>query len=801
MADVQQKLSDGLRVAAVSQEFDAERYEDILKAYSMMSPDQPLSVGKELLNHVTKCIEIVSKQCMLAFAANSGSHSPAEYHSKAQISDICRDMDPTQFVACTAQLYEHLSDFLYRHQFLCQWHVCRQAAPDQGEDERFRQVLREVLSELQGSKRNVWERCMQEVQLVLMTLNFQYPALTEDSFLHILHLTHLLIDEGDLFMAGSTSGQGGVPEGRRAYSGIRNTLRSKAHDYFQSLHYHTWVEFKVHHLEQDGWQRVVVPRSYRLIRPIPPAALPRREAGPATGEPSLQKLRTAENNPFRNYKPEPLLPASADASEDTVGFGKGEAGDEFDEHALLQHWIDDNENVLLKQIGSSMLSNSNRSPVVSSSTVELARVLERYFRMMGAIPQLALDIFESAGQVIEFYVHCILCLFVQDRHLRMLLDDLETPIQPGLPSSEQKLQSRHETFILQRLCPDLRRAILRTRDLMSSIKLPESCAAALGAQAPVSGDSLLKVRTSPNLSSPSSLCGLAERCVGVESVCALLNDLRDLREWLTTLVPKGAAQEEVERFLPQQEVIASQLRMFVLMSAARDVLEVPDVGRISLEHFSNTVQGLKWDVKDFSQGSPAQPYLEQMRAQIDELARRIPCAGGGSIPHATQRTVWSWMQVRIIQECVEVIAKIGKKKSQEALFRLAEDFKTLRDMSVQQNFKVAGSEEEQSLLPEGHPLAETVDWVYLDKYLEAHGFVTTNEAVIWCKKNPQYPLRLLKALVEYLPSNPKVQKQMLLDLEAYFMQYIADECVGAGLAPEGLDGGVSARLRATPVKA
>jgi len=159
------------------------------------------------------------------------------------------------------------------------------------------------------------------------------------------------------------------------------------------------------------------------------------------------------------------------------------------------------------------------------------------------------------------------------------------------------------------------------------------------------------------------------------------------------------------------------------------------------------------------------------------------------------------MQVRIIQECVEVIAKIGKKKSQEALFRLAEDFKTLRDMSVQQNFKVAGSEEEQSLLPEGHPLAETVDWVYLDKYLEAHGFVTTNEAVIWCKKNPQYPLRLLKALVEYLPSNPKVQKQMLLDLEAYFMQYIADECVGAGLAPEGLDGGVSARLRATPVKA
>lgn len=42
LALVQQKLSDGLRVAAVSSEFDAERYEEILKAYSMLSSDQAL---------------------------------------------------------------------------------------------------------------------------------------------------------------------------------------------------------------------------------------------------------------------------------------------------------------------------------------------------------------------------------------------------------------------------------------------------------------------------------------------------------------------------------------------------------------------------------------------------------------------------------------------------------------------------------------------------------------------------------------------------------------------------------------
>lgn len=390
--------------------------------------------------------------------------------------------------------------------------------------------------------------------------------------------------------------------------------------------------------------------------------------------------------------------------------------------------------------------------------------------MMGALPSLALDIFQSAVQVIEFYVHSVLCLFVQDRHVLMLLDDMDLDKvlgQVGQPGSEQKLQSKHDTFLLQRTCPDLRRAIVRTREFMASLALPDGS----------TGASLLQVQTFPKLTSPSSLCGLAERCVGVESVGALVSEMRDLQQWLATLLPKGSAQEAVERFLPTQEVIASQLRTFVLMCAARDVLEVPDVGRVSLDHFSNTVQALRWDVKDFSGGSPAQPYLEQLRAQVDELARRIPCAGGGCIPYATQRMVWGWAQVRIMRECAEVVAKIGKRKSQEALFRLAEDFQILRD-AVAQSFKSAKDTEDVPLLPDGHPLLETVSWKFLDEYVEAHAF-SINEAVVWCKRHPEYPLRLLKALVEYVSTsgNPKVQKQAMTDLETFFASYIVDECM------------------------
>jgi len=213
----------------------------------------------------------------------------------------------------------------------------------------------------------------------------------------------------------------------------------------------------------------------------------------------------------------------------------------------------------------------------------------------------------------------------------------------------------------------------------------------------------------------------------------------------------------------------------VLSCAARDILEVPDVGRVSLDHFSSTVQALKWDAKEFPQGSPAPRYVEQLKNQIDELARRIPCAGGGSVPHATQRAVWGWMEVRIMQECVEVVAKCGRRKSQEALCVMAEDFQAVRSaVRENQHFRAAEASEDAPLLPPDHPLGQAVLWSYLDQYLEAHGYLP-NEALVWCKRHPEYPLRLHRALLEYLHGNQKSQRQHLVEFETFLSNYISDE--------------------------
>eukprot|EP00928_Gymnodinium_smaydae_P083308 TRINITY_DN6653_c0_g5_i1.p1 TRINITY_DN6653_c0_g5~~TRINITY_DN6653_c0_g5_i1.p1 ORF type:complete len:1096 (-),score=170.72 TRINITY_DN6653_c0_g5_i1:105-3242(-) len=811
---IRQKLSDGLRVAAVSADFESERYAEILKAYSLMSPHQTVSVGKELLQHVYECIVSVSRQCMLAFSVPPSNESPALWHQKAQLADLCRSMDPQRFVQCTAQLYEYLCDFLYRHQFLCAWHANRLQEEESGganggaangesanggtvcSPPRLRQLLRDVLNELVASKRNLWDRIQQQVSLVLMTSDMQFPRLREEGFLHVLNLTQLLIEEGDLFAVDAQSSRvGGAPETRRWSAPIRNTLKSKAHDYFYSMHYSVWTSFKLAYIEQDSWQRLPVPRNHRLLRADRlRAQLPQRSQAPAgtgastassatasKGGPSDSKLRTAENNPFRNYKAESTLPASrCPPPEDEVAEGPGAeeraAIDEVDDHALLQHWINDSEGFSLERIGSTMLSNSNRSPVVSSSTVELARMLERYFRMMGAMPQLASDIFQAAAQLIEFYVHCVLSLFVQEKHVSMLLEELDVPPAPPAPG-DTRLYQRHEALLVQKLCPELRRAAVRTRELLLSTTLPESCAASLNVQAASASAALLYVQPLSKLTAPPEFCGVAERCVGVESVKALLGDLREVQQVLVGMLPKSDGKETLERFLPTQELISSQLRTFVLSCAARDILEIPDVGRVSLDAFCTAVQGLRWDAKDFSHGSPAAPYLEQLRAQLDELSRRLPCAGGGSIPHATQTCVWSWMEVRVMHECVELVARLGRRKSQEALFCLAEDFQSLRK-AMGKSFGTSDAEEASeagtSLLPVDHPLASTVRWTYVDQYLQAHGGLP-GEALPWCRQHTEYPLRLHRALLEFFHGNPKAQKQFVGDLENFYANYVVDE--------------------------
>mmetsp|Transcript_19743 Transcript_19743/g.34576 ORF Transcript_19743/g.34576 Transcript_19743/m.34576 type:complete len:114 (+) Transcript_19743:1-342(+) len=105
---------------------------------------------------------------------------------------------------------------------------------------------------------------------------------------------------------------------------------------------------------------------------------------------------------------------------------------------------------------------------------------------------------------------------------------------------------------------------------------------------------------------------------------------------------------------------------------------------------------------------------------------------------------------------------------------MAEDFQAIHT-AVDQHFQAGEDEEELNLLPKEHAFRHIVEWRYLDEFLEAHGY-TQNEVGTWCKRHVEYPLRLHKALLDYLlGSNQKGFRQAVTEVEAVVTTAISDE--------------------------
>ncbi|CAK9055769.1 unnamed protein product [Durusdinium trenchii] len=203
--------------------------------------------------------------------------------------------------------------------------------------------------------------------------------------------------------------------------------------------------------------------------------------------------------------------------------------------------------------------------------------------------------------------------------------------------------------------------------------------------------------------------------------------------------PEARFEADRSALFPAENVLNSYLRERTsLLAPGRKAFLLPRDGGLAL----------RWDATSFP-SSPAAPYLQNLKGQIDELARRVPCAGGGSIPFSTQCIFWGWVEVRLMQECLEVLAKCGRRKTPEALMCLAEDFRSIHQ-AAEQHFR--SEEQEVSLLVEDHSFGHVVQWTYLDDFLEAHGY-TANEVGTWCRSHVEYPLRLHKALLDYSLGN------------------------------------------------
>lgn len=93
----------------------------------------------------------------------------------------------------------------------------------------------------------------------------------------------------------------------------------------------------------------------------------------------------------------------------------------------------------------------------------------------------------------------------------------------------------------------------------------------------------------------------------------------------------------------------------VYYCAARDLLYLSQDSAITLDTFCSEVLALANDVPP-NDGS-TRIYFDQMALQLQDLSRRIPCCGGGSLPHFVQKKIWCGVEYHFLLACTDALAR------------------------------------------------------------------------------------------------------------------------------------------------
>mmetsp|Transcript_14457 Transcript_14457/g.41627 ORF Transcript_14457/g.41627 Transcript_14457/m.41627 type:complete len:743 (+) Transcript_14457:1-2229(+) len=619
-------------------------------------------------------------------------------------------------------------------------------------------------------------------------------------------------------------------------------------EYFASLAGEESRNLKIM-IQNDTWQRLPIPRNFRLIdlkrvhQMLPqglrgwalstplfdpyatqlPAASP--DGSPtAAGSPATTgrsrvrpapNVRLADSNPFRNWNPDKMPDnrfggrfAGSETDSDVSRHHPSAAPDTDRDLDLYRHWIDGGHETPWQDWSELPLERSNLGPVLSTSSQFLGQSVEKYLAIMICFPSLAPEICHNITLVMDIFFYNVLALCVHGREFEQLL---ESPMPPEDCVGGPRLHDKHDILLLQRQFGRLKDHLLGVRAFVA--RNPSH--AATGALA-----ELLPPLTNETLTSHTTLYGLAERVVGVESAATFLSALFDIRHkpplsnvglyfvgadmshvaHASSMRAAAAAaagggaggggggpvylsevhrqtQEAFTRAFQERTRVLNELRGFVYTRAASDLLQ--------LETFIAGMSSAKWDQKDFPRGSPAKSTIDQLKIQLHDLEGRIEVAGGGCVPKSVQTKIWWHIAQTVVKGCVDVVARIrrfgGEVMPGPALFQLVEDFmaiqadleKHLTNVHRQATHTSSGGGGVGvgmggfgSTSPvDGRVAMPAKD--FLDTYIKAHE-LQGDELLTFCKRHQEYSVRLHVALISKVENQRKAQKSCIADIEMYY---------------------------------
>eukprot|EP00742_Colponemidia_sp_Colp-10_P007504 GILJ01008088.1.p1 GENE.GILJ01008088.1~~GILJ01008088.1.p1 ORF type:complete len:1012 (+),score=165.37 GILJ01008088.1:151-3186(+) len=758
------ELSNSIRdemeqtLRAMCRSFDPAMYQDTLTAWMLLPSYHTIS--EDIQHYFADAVRIITRETMIAYIPHE--HVGAANLQSMQFRDLCAHCPGDKFVQCLTQIYEKLCDLLYNHHIISRWHDEQEAKFGQKDDHptetedissaevKKRDLYDDIRKGLLRNRKNLWDRMQQQVSLCLSSTYLSFTTFKVEDFLQTLFISNRFIEIGEDFSNSNSPS-------------LRSAIREKSLEYFDNFHKEHWNNIKLL-MENDTWQRLPVPRGFSLSeikelrqRPttrvsllLAPEDKTQRGASGAANGTQSGFASLALGNPFRAILADihqRKVFFSGWGSESTADSAANEEEevdeDEEDEPAeVRQEYIEEEGRHVEDAAKGFQLHASDSAPVLSSSSLNVAKTIGKYIQLMEILRPISFEIFLGLTQLFEFYMYSVLSIFVSPLDQQMLTEDATVPA--GSECTGQRLAQKHELYLLQDKFPNLRIAMVRIRDFVYSIAQEISSPTAdSGGRSP--SHFAVHINSSIRLDQVSTLYALAERVVGTESVLFLLEALKKVKNRVTNLMPKSHLGY-LNQFYRQMESVVWELRVFVYNRLS--------VMLVHMDPYVNAISSMRWDIKDLS--SENTTYVDDLLSQFGEVGKHLTTVGGGAVPHSVQLMIMEQTIIHAMHQLVEGYSRVKKCTTEgRALMSI--------DLSAFQR----GLEGVTAVRP-------IPQWQYVDLYIKAW-YNPPEHLVPWIQEHTEYQVKHHIALFLSVAQNLKKKQKTdaIHEIETHYANLIS----------------------------
>ncbi|EFA84727.1 hypothetical protein PPL_01719 [Heterostelium album PN500] len=573
--------------------FNEDTFESVIHGYIHLKQKQRLK-DKIFQNFITN-IDDHTKRILKTHLYNTTAN-PEEFKTM-MFADMCRCVKEDQYVNVLLGILEHLSDLMSSHYQMRMWILDTLHKNPDSPDKDFYIDIHKLLFNF---KKNMWNTIQKQVKLLLGSCS---PSFKIEEFLKVLESTNQFIEVGHEFLNSTEDS-----------NLLKTTIKEQSFAYFEHFHKQRIEDLRIM-LENEMWHKVPLPNDFTVMNIAEFGSVINSmkaligDTATADGSSGKQAAATTPLiSPFLimnaentiNLDPEVHRSAyferyKVDGNPFHVTEGRKTlseaAGDNLKNSSRNGSAADQNGD----------LSNTN-SPLLSSTTINVIRLIGKYLQMMKILKQLSYPIFTAISQLLEYYVYTVFTFFGECTNSDVFDNAEISNVSPILKKTMQRLKAKFVGVPTTNTSSLLSTTHLFQSKLTSSpISLRVSSdnsksPPTLALQKESNNDDAIsiqwvlpKVSELVDLTNPKTLYGLEYRVIGLESMMFLVDAIMQASPLVMNLIPEEKKQS-ISIFYSDTVSVVSALRNVCYKNIASQIL--------NFDQLNVSISSMRWELKD-----------------------------------------------------------------------------------------------------------------------------------------------------------------------------------------------------------